>query len=131
MKEGEELRKMVLSISVMFLIFSFLGACSTSPPAALDPAAIDAALTTDPDKPVNGSKIVLTAEFTGAKLSNSSGMTFEIRVDGEPVFIEAKKEGENLFSGIYTFAKSGTYEVYLHLYTEEIHLTKKKQVEVQ
>ncbi|MGO4544125.1 hypothetical protein AB4Z29_04950 [Paenibacillus sp. 2TAB23] len=125
------MRRMIITLSVMFFILSCLAACSASPPATIDPAAIDAQLTTDPNEPVHGSPINLSAEFTGGKLSSSSGMTFEVRVDGDPVLIEAKKEGENVFSGAYTFAKPGNYEVYLHLYTGDIHLTKKKQVEVQ
>ncbi len=108
-----------------------LAACSSTAPTPVDPAVLDATLTTDPDNPIAGTKVRLKAAFTGAELSNSSGMTFEIRVNEKPILIEAIKEDNNTFEGGYTFVESGTYEVYLHLYTEDIHLTKKKQVVVQ
>ncbi|MOA16940.1 hypothetical protein D3C78_1371730 [compost metagenome] len=58
-------------------------------------------------------------------------MAFEVRVDGEPVYIDAESSGGNAFSGKYTFPKEGEYDVFLHLYTEDIHVTKKKQVKVK
>lgn len=116
---------------ILGLICAYLGACSTPAPTSIDPSALDVNVTTDPGSPVAGAPIKLRAEVTGAELSKSSGLTFEIRVDEKPVLVEAEKEGNNTFDVIYTFSKSGTYEVYLHLYTEDIHVTKKKQVEIQ
>ncbi|OME87964.1 hypothetical protein BK120_01180 [Paenibacillus sp. FSL A5-0031] len=125
------MRKIIIAAGLLCFILVCLAACSASAPVTNDPAAIEVDLRTDPDKPVSGSPIELMADFTGAELTDSSGMTFEVRVKEEPVFIEAKKKGQNVFSGTYTFREPGTYEVYMHLYTDDIHVTKKKQVEVQ
>ncbi|SFE24157.1 hypothetical protein SAMN04487969_101860 [Paenibacillus algorifonticola] len=125
------MRTVVKVTAVVGLICTFLVGCSASATTPIDPAALDATLTTEPTAPSAGTPIKLRAEFTGAELSKSSGLTFEIRVDDNQALVEAEKGGSNTFDGVYTFSKSGTYEVYLHLYTEDIHLTKKKQVVVQ
>lgn len=120
-----------IKAAAICILLGCLSACSTSPKATIDPAAIDANLTTVPEIPIAGSPIKLKADFTGGELSKSSDMAFEIRLNEEPVLLNADKDGQNAFSGTYTFPKSGTYEVYLHLYTDDMHLTKKKKVEVQ
>lgn len=125
------MRTVVKMTAVVGLICTFLGACSASTTAPLDPAALEATLTTEPAAPSAGTPIKLSAAFTGAEISKSSELTFEIRVDDKQALVEAEKGGSNTFDGVYTFSKSGTYEVYLHLYTEDIHLTKKQQVVVQ
>lgn len=125
------MRTIVKKTILIGLIWTFLGGCSTSATAPIDPAALEATLTTEPASPTAGTPIKLRAAFTGAELSKSSGMTFEIRVGDNQALVEAEKGGSHTFDGVYTFSKSGTYEVYLHLYTEDIHLTKKKQVVVQ
>jgi len=131
MKAGDKLRRTLIMAGVICFIFVCLAACSAVSPETIDPAAIDATLTTEPANSVAGSPVKLKAEFAGAELSRSSGVTFEIRVDEEPVLLDAEKEGQNTFYGTYTFPKPGTYEVYLHLYTDDIHMTKMKKVEVQ
>ncbi|WP_338551315.1 hypothetical protein [Paenibacillus sp. KS-LC4] len=125
------MRTVIKMTAVAGFICTILGACSASTTAPLDPAALEAILTTQPTAPSAGVPIKLSAAFTGAELSESSELTFEIRVDDQQSLVEAEKGGSNTFEGVYTFSKSGTYEVYLHLNTEDIHLTKKKQVMVQ
>lgn len=123
--------KKAIKAAALCLLLGCLSACSTSPQSTIDPAAIEADLTTVPEIPTAGSPINLKAEFTGGELSKSSEMAFEIRVNDGSVLLNADKDDQNAFVGTYTFPKSGTYEVYLHLYDEDIHLTKKKKVEVQ
>ncbi len=39
--------------------------------------------------------------------------------------------GTNTFAADYTFAEAGSYELFFHLYADDLHVTKKQQLEVQ
>ncbi|MGO4542856.1 hypothetical protein [Paenibacillus sp. 2TAB19] len=117
---------------MLSLFVAVMSACSNSPPGPIDPAEIEAVLTTNPEAPLAAKPVELVASFPGANLSKStSGLTFEIRVNEKAELLEANNAGQDEFSSSFTFPKAGTYDVYLHLYTEDVHLTKKKQVVVQ
>ncbi|MBP1989524.1 FixH family protein [Paenibacillus eucommiae] len=112
------------------LIIGLLTACS-SEPAPIDPSAIEVSLSTVPAPAVSGKPVELKADFTGAEFADSTQVTFDIRVDDKPKMVDAENKGNGVFMGTYTFEKAGLYEVYLHLYVDDLHITKKKQVDVQ
>lgn len=117
-------------VSVCFLLV-LLASCSRSASQPIDPAALEALLQTEPEMAISGTPVALKVDFTGADISNTAQLTFEIRVNGKGKLVEASNRGNGQFIGDFTFPIPDVYDVYLHLYTDDIHLTKKKQVEVQ
>jgi hypothetical protein len=70
-------------------------------------------------------------QLTGVPQEMRTFVDFEIRAGELPDLIKAENRGNGLFAGSYTFPEAGSYEVYLHLYIEDLHLIKKRQVQVQ
>ncbi|BBH20183.1 hypothetical protein Back11_15280 [Paenibacillus baekrokdamisoli] len=120
--------RMVLAVC---LLIGLLTACSSEPAAPINPEAIEVSLSTEPVPAVAGNLLELRAKFTGAEFSKSTQVTFDIRLDGKPKLIEGQNEGNGAFTGNFTFPQAGQYDVYLHLYVDDLHMTKKKQVDVK
>lgn len=120
----------IRAVLAAIALFSILTACSGEQPP-IDPAAIDATLSTEPSPALAGSPVELRAAFTGASFPDKVVVTFDVRSGDRPELFDASNEGEGLFTGKFTFPEKGVYDVYLHLYVDDLHITKKKQVEVQ
>jgi hypothetical protein len=112
------------------LFVASLTACSGGK-ISLDPLAIDAVLTTVPSPAVAETPVGLKATVTGADSARSVRVKFDVRVDGKPKLIDGQSAEAGAFEGTFAFPQPGVYEVYIHLYIDDLHLTKKKQVEVQ
>ncbi len=123
------MKQKIVAIVTVFTILAMLVACSNA--EQMDAEAVEATLATKPEMAVSGSPVELQASFTGAKVSDKANVTFDIRVDDNPKLVKADYKGDGVFSGLFDFPKKGGYTVYIHLYVEDIHLTKKKTVEVK
>jgi len=108
-----------------------LSACSGTGKQEIDPEAVEAHLATIPEVITAGAKAEFTATFTGMEADNEVTVNFDVRIDGEPVLFKAYYKGDGKFTGAYTFEKSGTYDLYIHTYVEDLHLIFKKSVEVK
>ncbi|WP_020619786.1 hypothetical protein [Paenibacillus daejeonensis] len=108
-----------------------LSGCGGEPAVPIDPALVEATVRTEPAPASSGTPVTLVAEFTGAEITDRADVTLDIRVEGEPVLIDATYDGEGGFEATYTFADPGSYETFVHLYVDDLHLTKKAQVDVQ
>lgn len=117
----------VMWLAYMLLLLS---ACSSAP-EPVDPADIRAILSAVPEVPTAGSEAVLRATMTGAELSESYRMMFDVRIDGKPELLEGKWEGDGVYTAPYMFPAAGRYTLYLHLYGDDFHLTKKVELEVK
>jgi hypothetical protein len=117
------------ALALALMIIAAMTACSSG--ESIDPARVEAELATDPAPARTGEPATLKATFTGAKFPEEVYVYFEVRTGDRPVFFDAVREGENTFTGSMTFEQAGTFDVYLHLYVEDLHITKKQQVEVQ
>lgn len=126
---GERMKQKWAALVAVFAIVGMLMACSSEEPVDLE--AVEATLTTKPESASSGSPVELQAAFTGMKVSEKASVTFDIRVGDKPKLVDATYKGDGVFSGSFTFPEKGSYTVYIHLYVEDIHLTKKKTVEVQ
>ncbi|MDQ6419959.1 hypothetical protein RB620_10985 [Paenibacillus sp. LHD-117] len=113
------------------LSFVLMTACSSTPETSVDPANVDVSVTTNPSPAQPNSKVRLSGQFTGIELNKSATVSFEIRKGDKSEFIDAVYEGDNIFEADYTFTQSGINEVFVHLYTGDLHVTKKKPVEIQ
>ncbi|MGG3280947.1 hypothetical protein [Paenibacillus solani] len=67
-----------------------------------------------------GTQVELQALFTGILVSNND----------KPNLLDAFNRGEGKFIGIFTFPDTGLQADFIHLYEDDNHIIKKKQVEV-
>lgn|SRR5690606_4701484 len=130
----EKKRKAVSSIRTIkwisaLLLATVLSACGGSEP--IDPEAVEIELTTESPAVAN-EETKLIATLTGAHFpADATAVNFDIRIDLVPRLINGQAEGDNTFAAWFTFPEPGTYDVYLHVYIEDLHLMELKKVEVQ
>ncbi|MGO4106664.1 hypothetical protein [Paenibacillus sp. YAF4_2] len=124
------MRTRFIIMTTFFVVLFILSGCSTAAPAPedIDPASIEAFLSTDPDIPDAGKPTKLQATFTGSNLTDATTMVFEFRHNEKSEFVDGTFKGKNAYAGNYSFQASGTYEIFLHLYNGEYHITKKAEV---
>lgn len=117
------------AFSILIALSILLTACSGEQPIDLD--AVDAKLTTTPETVTAGSPTKLHVEFEGMDVSETATVNFDIRIGEELELVDAAYEGDSIFGGTFTFPEKGILTVYVHLYVDDIHITKKKWVEVK
>lgn len=109
--------------------------CSTVSDELMDPALIDIAFSTDPAEVVADQPVKLKAVLSGTTDRPELQFDFEIRKAGDKTALGKYVEGENTaeltFMAEETFEESGAYDIYLHIYDFESHITKKKELQVQ
>lgn len=110
-------------------LLGIITACSSEEPVDLE--AIEVELSTNPETVTAGSQVDLQATVTGLSVSDKTRVRFDVRIGDEPQLFDAVHEGNGVFSGPFTFPVEGPQAVYIHLYADDIHITKKKQVEVE
>lgn len=126
---------MVKKLAVLICIsltLCLLAACSNSAPQGQDPAAVKIELASDPNPAAAKQKVNIVAKVTGLIKQEGAKVSFDIRKekDSLPDLIDAVSDGKGNFTAEKTFDQPGTYTVYIHLYQEELHITKKKQLVV-
>jgi hypothetical protein len=122
----------ITPVLLALVLFAALTACSSGGSASsVDPASVDVTVTTDPAPAKGNEAVKLAGQFTGIELDKSATVSFEIRVGDETEIVDAEFAGDNTFKTDYTFTRTGINEVFVHLYTGDLHVTKKKPVEVQ
>lgn len=127
-------RKAVLSIRTIkwisaLLLIAILTACGGSEP--IDPEAVEIELTIESPVVANEETKLMASLHGGTFPADATAVNFDVRIDGIPQLINGKAEGDNTFAGMFTFPEPGTYDVYLHVYIEDLHLMELRQVEVQ
>lgn len=117
---------------ILFLVtLVWLTGCASSPQASVDPAAIEVTVATAPSPAVANDEVKLSGSFVGIELDKSATVSFEIRNGDQTEIVDAAFVGDNTFESPYTFKNAGINEVFVHLYSGDLHVTKKKPVEVQ
>ncbi|TVY01988.1 hypothetical protein [Cohnella terricola] len=120
---------------VLVLTALIVTGCSSSPQAGdQDPKNIKVELTTEPAPARVGEETKLVATITGLLDEKNTTVQFEIRQSdnkGLPELIEeVDYSGSGHYSANFVFKESVKYDVYIHIYNGELHVTKKKPVEV-
>jgi len=123
------MKQKIASLMLVLALIGTMMACSSEEPVDLE--AVQAELTTNPEPVIAGSQADLQITVTGMRVSDAARATFDVRIGDKPVLLDAVHEGDGVFSGAFTFPDNGVYTVYIHLYEDDIHITKKKQVEVK
>jgi hypothetical protein len=115
---------------LLALMLGIVTACSGSNIRSVDPADVEVSLSADPASAPAGKPVALTAQFTGVEPADWAKASFEIRIEGNLKLVDAEKQSSGGFAATYTFPEAGTYDIYVHLYQGDFHLTKKKQLKV-
>lgn len=123
------MKQKLVSFMAVVILLGFVTACSSE--ESVDLEAVEVELSTEPETVMAGSQVNLQALFTGMNVSDKAQATFDIRIGDEPQLIDAVNEGDGVFSGSFVFPEKGNQTVFIHLYEDDIHITKKKQVEIQ
>ncbi|MFS0725987.1 hypothetical protein [Paenibacillus sp. 1P07SE] len=123
--------KVMRYILLLSLICIALSGCGGEPAVPIDPAAVEASLSTEPAVPVAEAPVTMRATFSGAEITDKADVTLDIRLDDKPMLVNTTYDGEGGFTAGYNFEEPGSYEVFIHLYVDDLHLTKKAQVDVQ
>ncbi|MBD3917181.1 hypothetical protein H8B09_00325 [Paenibacillus sp. PR3] len=127
--------KMLAFVLLGCLSFMLLSGCTNSTAAqGQDPADVKVELATDPVAVKAGEPGKLIAIITGLVRSDGVQVAFDIRKPdnkGLPEIINAEAAGDGEYSAAKTFDQPGTYTIYVHLYQDDLHVTKLKKLEVQ
>ncbi|MBO7744247.1 hypothetical protein I8J29_08580 [Paenibacillus sp. MWE-103] len=121
-------------VSCLFIFMLLTGCGSTKEAEGQDPAAIQVALTTNPSPAVTGQKIQLSAKITGLNNTDGAEVQFDIRgsdTSAVPDLVNATLGEDNTYTVDHTFKEADTYRVYIHLYQDDLHMTKKTELVVQ
>lgn len=117
------------ALMLVFLV-GVLSACSGSDIRSVDPADVEVGLKSDPSPAKASQPVTLTATFGGVEPAEWAKAVLEIRVDGSMKLVDAPKTPEGGYAAKFTFPKAGTYDIYVHLYQGDFHVTKLKKLEV-
>jgi|HigsolmetaAR203D_1030402.scaffolds.fasta_scaffold00038_33 hypothetical protein len=119
-----------ITTAVLCSLLVILAACGSGPSA--DVEAIDVKLTTAQPAFAN-EETTLVAELSGYDFPESTVVRFDIRLHEDIIPRELKSvpQGDNVYTTTYTFPEPGVYDVYVHIYIDDLHLIKMRQVEVQ
>lgn len=124
------MKKRIIAVCAA-LAFGLLAACSGEGGTSFNPDQLEVTLATEPSPPAAGETAELRVQLAGVPPEMRTFVDLEIRAGEVPDLIKADNRGSGLFAGTYRFPQAGTYDVYLHLYVEDLHLIKKRQVQVQ
>ncbi|WP_442600597.1 FixH family protein [Paenibacillus sp. KN14-4R] len=126
------MRKTIFSIILAGLLLMMVPACSSTPQGQ-DPAKVKVEFTTEPAAIQVGQKVKLIANISGLVTEKGADVQFDIRTSDrsvKPDLKAAQSVGKGRYEVEKMFEKPGTYSVYIHLYQEELHITKKKELQV-
>lgn len=108
-----------------------LAACSRENLQQIGLIGIEGTLAVEPAEIEAGGTVSMKAVFTGVELDENANVQFVVIADGQPTTLKHRFEGDNTYTAEHTFDKPGVYDVDLHLYYEDVHIYKKKQVTVR
>lgn len=111
-------------------VMVMLAACSGEP--SIDPMAIQAELTMEPAGASAGENVELLATLSGTAFTyENTDVDFEIRKGGEIMQMPGVFREPGVYYTRVTFPEPGSYEIYIHIYVEDLHVIEKSQVDIQ
>jgi|GEM_PF-3839423 len=124
------MRSVLRTIALVCALLASLTACSAEQPA-IDVMDIDASLKVEPAAAGIGEEVRIKVEIVGVPITKSSDVTLIAVENGKAKLLDAKFEGDGVFTAVHSFTQSGKHDVDLHVTASGIHFMKKKQVEVK
>lgn len=119
---------------LLCVVLTVLTGCSNSTgQGGTDPKAVKAELTTEPAQAAVGKSTLMGVNITG--LNDEIGVEVQLSIinndnKGVPASVIAESAGEGRYEAEYTFEEAAEYNVYIHIYKGDLHVTKKKTVVV-
>lgn len=113
------------------LLFNVAGCSSTQ--QGQDPAKVKVELASEPAAVQVGQKVKLIAAISGLDKEEGVNVQFDIRKSDNSILPDtkdAKSVGNGQYSADKIFDKPGAYSIYIHLYQGDLHMTKKKELQV-
>ncbi|WP_010272430.1 hypothetical protein [Paenibacillus senegalensis] len=88
-------------------------------------------LSSDPDPPIAEQQTQLKVELE-ASAAQDIRIDFEVRKEGSArgKFLKTSKLSDHVYTADETFQDSGTYRVFIHIYSSDIHQTMEKKMEI-
>ncbi|OXM83046.1 Ig-like domain repeat protein [Paenibacillus rigui] len=126
------MRKTIMIIVLCGLVLTHLTGCSPKPEGQ-DPAKMKVELASEPAAVQAGQKVKLIATISGLAKGEEAGVQFDIRKSDNtmlPDTKEASPSGNGQYSVDKVFDKPGAYSIYIHVYQGDLHITKKKELQV-
>jgi len=119
---------------ILMLALLLTGCGSTGGSQGQNPADVKIELTSEPNPVQSGQNAKLAVQITGLLTEEGAEVQFDVRKannDGLPEFLTAVAEGNGRYAVDTILKDPGEYSIYVHLYQEELHITKKKMLEVK
>ena len=124
-------RKAAGILAAVFALLAMLAACSRENLQQIGLIGIESTFEVEPASVRAGEEVRMKATFTGVRLDENANVQFVVIADGRPITLKHRYEGDNTYTAEYRFEQPGEYDVDLHLYYEDVHIYKKRQVSVQ
>jgi hypothetical protein len=128
--------KFLRTLLLLSMTTVILASCSSSTGGGRDqdPKDVKVELLTEGALVKAGEETIIEVEITGLMDAENSEVQFEIRRSDNkslPVLIEeVESSSVGIYTASYSFKKVAKYDVYVHIYNEDIHITKKKPLDV-
>lgn len=122
-------------MTILGLLALLLAACGTVQTPVQDGVVIpdeQVLLESDPNPPVAGEETKLKIQLEAGKLPEGTRIDLEVRKEGSARgrFLKTEIEGSQSYSAAETFEEAGTYRVFIHIYSAEIHQTLERKLDV-
>lgn len=127
------MKRTIAVLAAVAALVAVLAGCTglgTRTPS-IDPAGVDAVLTTNPEQAVVGDPTELRATVSGVGDTQDATVSFDIRVKGKSNLVDAVYGADGVFSAEFTFPEQGEYDILIHIYAADLHVIKKKAVQAQ
>ncbi|GMK40451.1 hypothetical protein PCCS19_35070 [Paenibacillus sp. CCS19] len=119
---------------ILVLVWGLAGCGAAAQEGEVDPKDVTVEFASDPAVVKANEAVKLIVQTTGL----SADITPDIQVDirkpdnkGLPEYVKTTEAGDGQYVTNYTFEAPGTYTIYLHVMQGELHITKKKKLDVQ
>ncbi|MFH5185406.1 hypothetical protein ACHHV8_23675 [Paenibacillus sp. TAB 01] len=126
------MRKTTLILVFCWLVFTLLIGCSPKPEGQ-DPAKVKIELTSEPTAVQTGQTVKLIATLSGLANEEEPNVQIDIRKSDNSILPDTKNAnsiGNGQYSVEKIFNHPGAYSIYIHVYQGDLHITKKKELQV-
>jgi hypothetical protein len=119
---------------ILILVWGLAGCGAPAKDGDVDPGNVKVELSSDPVALKANEAGKLIVQVTGLRSDITPDIQFDIRKPdnkGLPEYVKTTSVGNDQYAADYTFQAPGSYTVYIHVMQGELHVTKKKKLDVE